>query len=266
MAEQPQTWHYGLVAKWWAEFNLGGPEIAYFRRFVEECGEPALDVACGTGRLLLPFLRAGLDVDGCDVSPDMIALCQEQAAREGLSPELFVQPMHALRPPRVYRTVLVCGGFGLGSTRAQDIEALRRFHACLEPGGRLVLDNEVPYSNPRLWPFWLHEGRGRLPEAWRPPGERKLASDGAEYELRSRAVEMDPLDQRITLELRALMWRDGEFAREETHHLDMRMYFKDELVLLLEQVGFRDVVVRAGYADREPDVDDEMLVFIAGRP
>lgn len=74
MKEQPQTWHYGLVAKWWAEFNWSGPEIDYYRRFIEEGGEPALDVGCGTGRLLLPWLRAGLDVDGCDVSPDMIQL------------------------------------------------------------------------------------------------------------------------------------------------------------------------------------------------
>ena len=22
-----QTWHYGLVSRWWAEFNLDGPEI-----------------------------------------------------------------------------------------------------------------------------------------------------------------------------------------------------------------------------------------------
>ena len=60
---QPQTWHHGLVARWWAEFNDDGPEIAYFRRFVE-AGQPALDVGCGTGRLLLAFSRDGLDVDG----------------------------------------------------------------------------------------------------------------------------------------------------------------------------------------------------------
>ena len=29
----PQTWHYGLVAEWWAEFNHDGPEIDYFRRY-----------------------------------------------------------------------------------------------------------------------------------------------------------------------------------------------------------------------------------------
>ena len=72
--ESPQTWHYGLVAKWWSEFNddFRPHEIPYFQKFIERDGEPALDVACGTGRLLLPYLRAGLDVDGCDVSADMI--------------------------------------------------------------------------------------------------------------------------------------------------------------------------------------------------
>jgi hypothetical protein len=30
MSQAPQTWHYGLVAKWWAEFNEDGPEIEYF--------------------------------------------------------------------------------------------------------------------------------------------------------------------------------------------------------------------------------------------
>jgi hypothetical protein len=41
----------------------------------------------------------GLDVDGCDVSADMTAI-REKSEREGLSPTLFVQPMHELDPPR----------------------------------------------------------------------------------------------------------------------------------------------------------------------
>ena len=61
--EQVQTWHYGVVARWWAEFNTAGPEIAYFRQFIEGDGQPALDAACGTGRLLLPYIRDGFDVD-----------------------------------------------------------------------------------------------------------------------------------------------------------------------------------------------------------
>ena len=46
------TWHHGLVADWWAEFNIGGPEVDYFGAFVA-AGQPALDAGCGSGRLLL---------------------------------------------------------------------------------------------------------------------------------------------------------------------------------------------------------------------
>src|SRR5215211_6418032 len=189
------TWHYGLVARWWAEFNEGGPELAYFRGYVEEGDGPALDVACGTGRLLVPFVEAGLDVDGCDVSADMIALCREHAERAGVAPTLFVQSMHELDPPRRYRTIFVCGGFGIGSTRDQDRQALDRFFANLEAGGTLVLDNEGPYAQPAEWLTWLRDKRAKLPREWREPGDRRRASDDTEYALTSRLVDLDPLEQ-----------------------------------------------------------------------
>jgi SAM-dependent methyltransferase len=258
---EPQTWHYGLVAKWWAEFNTSGPEIPYFRRFVE-AGEPALDVACGTGRLLVPFLEAGLDVDGCDVSEDMLALCRERAEPRGLTPDLYAQAMHKLELPRRYRTIYVCGGFGLGGRRDHDVEALRRFHDHLEPGGTLVLDNEPPYACGH-WRYWRKGERGALPRPWPEAGDRRRASDGDEYELRSRVLDLDPLAQRVTLQIKAGLRRDGELIAEEEHVLKMTLYFKDELVLMLERVGFRGVEVRAGYTDAEPSGEDDFLVFSA---
>jgi len=198
-----QTWHYGLVARWWAEFNLDGPEIAFFRPFVE-AGQPALDAACGTGRLLVPYLHAGLDVDGCDISPDMLSLARKRALREGLSlPNLHAQAMHELDLPRRYRTIIVCGGFGLGGNREHDIGGLRRIFEHLEPGGTLLLDNEVPYADAHLWKYWLEGEREALPRPWREEGDRRTGSDGTEYELRSRLVAFDPLLQRVTFEMKA---------------------------------------------------------------
>ena len=166
---------------------------------------------------------AGLDVDGCDVSEDMIALCRERAEREGLSPTLFVQPMHELDPPRSYRTIVVCGGFALGSDRAQDLQALARFYEHLEPGGTLVLDNEVPTPTPRQWRHWLREERTDLPRAWSDDdGERRRASDGTELALQSRLLALDPFEQRATLEIRARQWRDGELVAEEDPHAGHR--------------------------------------------
>jgi SAM-dependent methyltransferase len=264
----PQTWHYGLIAKWWSEFNddFRPHEIPYFRRFIEDDGQPALDVACGTGRLLLPYLRAGLDVDGCDVSADMIAVCREKAEREGLAPTLCVQPMHELDMPRRYRTIYVCGAFGLGSDRDRDRQALVHLYEHLEPGGTLLLDNEVPYADPHQWRYWLKEERASLPEAAEPPGSRRRGSDGAEYGLSTRILALDPLRQHVTLEMHAQMWRDGALEAEERRTLDIGLYFPNELRLMLERAGFRDPVVHGEHTEAEPTGDDEFLVFVARKP
>jgi SAM-dependent methyltransferase len=258
------TWHHGLVARWWVEFNRNGPEIDYFGRFVA-AGQPALDLACGAGRLLLPWLRAGHDVDGCDVSADMIAHCRERADAEDLATNLYVQAMHELDLPRRYRTIVVCGGFGLGSHRSDDVEALRRIYEHLEPGGTFVLDNEVPYAPGNHWEYWQRDARSTLPKPWREPTERRRGSDGAEYALRARLVDLDPLAQEIRFDMRAWMWRDGELVAEEEHRLDMTLYFTHEIVLMLEQAGFVDVELRAGYEDRPPAADDAFVVFVAHR-
>jgi SAM-dependent methyltransferase len=264
--QKSQTWHYGVVSHWWAEFNLDGPEIGYFQRFIEDGGEPALDLACGAGRLLVPFLRAGLDVDGVDVSADMLARCRERAEQHGLTPTLYAQAMHELDLPRRYKTIIVCGGFGLGSTREQDLEALRRIYEHLEAGGLFLLDNEAPYADSAYWKCWHKDERNQLPRAFAPSGERRRGSDGAEYELRARILDFDPLEQTFTMEMLAEMWRGDEQVAYELHELTMTMYFQHELLLMLEQAGFDDVVVRGGYENDEPTGDHDFLVYIARKP
>jgi SAM-dependent methyltransferase len=265
--DSPQTWHYGLVAQWWAEFNddFRAHEIPYFQRFIERNGQPALDVACGTGRLLLPYLRAGLDVDGCDVSADMVASCREKAEREGLSPNLYVQPVHELNVPRRYRTIYVCGAFGLGSDRERDRRALERLHEHLEPGGTLLLDKEMPYADARQWKYWVKTERAALPETAESPQQRRRTSDGSELGLRSRLLEVDPLRQHVVYEMRAERWRDGTLEEAEIHRLDDGLYFRHELLLLLERAGFVDVVVHGEHEERGPTADDDFLVFVARR-
>ena len=50
------TWHYGLIARWWAEVNRPEvAEIAYLRAAIARFGEPALDlVAASCARTTCP--------------------------------------------------------------------------------------------------------------------------------------------------------------------------------------------------------------------
>jgi SAM-dependent methyltransferase len=63
----------------------------FYRAVIAESGEPALDAGCGTGRLLLDYLAEGLDIDGVDVSPELLAIYARKASKAGLAPNLFRQ-------------------------------------------------------------------------------------------------------------------------------------------------------------------------------
>jgi SAM-dependent methyltransferase len=264
VSDEPQTWHYGLVARWWAEFGVAPPhELAYYQALVEDDGEPALDLACGTGRLLLPLLRAGLDVDGCDLSPDMLEQCRQRADADGLQPRLYAQPMHALDLSRRYRIIYICDSFGIGGQRRHDAEALQRCYRHLVPGGRLVFSHYLPYGQADHWPLWTLEQRRQLPQAWPTTARRRRSANGDELELVSRYLDLDPLEQRLTRQIRATLWREGRRISEEEYTLQENLYFRNEVLLLLEQAGFHDLTVHGGYTANPATSADDMVVFTA---
>jgi len=269
VATESGTWHHGLVARWWGEFvtEPEPEELAYFRAAIRRFGEPVLDAGCGSGRILVPLLADGFDVDGCDISADMLAQAHARALKAGFTPRLVVQPMHELELERTYRTIYMCGAFGIGGTRAQDREALRRAYRHLEPGGALLITNhELPYAtSDARWAQWIPRARDGLVREWQSEGEKRITSDGDEIEWLSRPSELDPLEQRATLDVRIRLWHGGEIVKEEAYSLKENLYFAQEILLLLDEAGFRDVAVEGGYTGRPATADDGMVAFTAIR-
>jgi SAM-dependent methyltransferase len=260
---QPQIWHYGLVARDWAEFARdGGPEASYFRRIIETFGQPALDLGCGTGRLLLPLLQSGLDVDGCDYSGDMLAQCQERAVREGLAPQLYQQSTYELDLPRRYRTIFACGVVGLGGDRRLTMQAMQRCYDHLRPGGAFVFDYSPRWNDLHAWMSRLPEERHSLPQEWPESTERKRLSDGSELEITSRTVAMDPLEDVATRQIRARLWREGKLLQEEIHTQLVEDYSKHELILMLERAGFQDITITGNYSSEPATADHNTLLFV----
>ena len=260
------TWHHGLMARFWAEFLVAEPEeLTYFRAAIQKFGEPALDLGCGTGRILLPLRADGLDVDGADISADMIALAEAKALKDSLTPRLTVQPMHELDLSRMYRTIYMCGVFGLGGRRDYDREALRRAYRHLEPGGALLITNHnLPYDlDEKQWAHWLPGHRDGIPGDWPTEGDRRTASDGDEIETLFRVGGLDPLEQRTTYQIRARLWHGGQVVKEEEYSLRINLYFAQEILFMLDEAGFGDLAIETGYTGRPATADDGMVAFVA---
>lgn len=265
MTEELIVWHYGLMAERWAEFITDAREVPFFLQKIARYGQPVLDVACGTGRVLLPLLQAGIDIDGCDISKDMLHYCRRRAAREGFKPNLYNQLMHSFELPRKYKTIYICGSFGLAGSRERDLETLRHCYWHLEDGGALLLNIEAEYTAPESWLLWLPEYRQALPQPWSEKGEGRLASDGSEHFAQFRTVHVDPLEQSYTRQVRLEKWSNSKIVASEEYTLRGNMYFKNEVLLMLTVAGFREITLHGDYTDEPATADHEELVFIAIR-
>lgn len=266
MPADPITWHHGLVARVWGEaIQDPSKEIGFLDEVIARTGQPVLDAGCGAGRLLIPWLRAGLDVDGCDVSADMLDQARRRAEAEGLSARLYRQAMHEIDLPRTYRTIVVCGAIGIGCDRRLDLEGLRRCYQHLEPEGMLVVDNYLPWTDEADWARWRGSGEP-LPEEWPPraaPENRGAFADESQYEMCARQVAFDAMRQIHQMEIRVRHFIDGEEVADEIHPIQLRLYLPDELLGMLEVAGFGPIDILADYTQSPAASDNEVHVYLA---
>jgi SAM-dependent methyltransferase len=255
--------HRGLVALTWESIE-GGPEIDYFGRIIAERGGTALDAGCGSGRLLRPWLARGLAVEGVEPSADMLAICRRKAEAGGLRPILYQQPLHELEIGRTYRSMVVCGAFGIGTSRQQDREGLRRLFGHLEPGGLLMVDVELPWASPRLWERWVPRRR-RHRSGWGNP-EETILDDGSRLMSYDGPVEIDPIEQLMTARPKFELWRGDRLIQADEPTLRFRWYFPHELALLLETVGFEVGGMTGDYTDEPLTATHRFVVLFALRP
>jgi SAM-dependent methyltransferase len=142
----------GLIAQTWDLLRgdySAWPDRLFYRAIIEQRSGPALDVGCGTGRLLLDYLAAGFDVDGVDNSPEMLAICRAKAEALGIDVEgrLHEQAMESMALGRQYATILVPSlTFQLLTDEALAERAMARFYNQLAPNGMLVVS-----FNSKLW-------------------------------------------------------------------------------------------------------------------
>lgn len=253
----------GLAAKAWDPSGGGDPQWDhdFFRRIIEENPGPALDVGCGTGRLLIRYLLAGLDVEGVDTSADMLAICREKAASQGLKPVLYQQGMQELNLPRKYKTIFIpCGTFVLITDRNQALETLRRFHHHLLPGGILALSLFSPFARGEPLSDDLNGADGEWGE-W----VRSTLPDGTEIVQHIFREGIDPVEQLLTAKRRYQWLDDGRLVKEEVFQADERWWYKYEMLLALEKVGFKEIVIKGDYTEADFTSQHKMMAFLAGK-
>src|SRR2546425_8282842 len=99
---------YGFVAEFYDHVALyrDRQDVSFYVEAAKESGGPVLEVGCGTGRVLIPTARAGIDIVGLDFSTHMLEVCRERLKAEPSAVQSRVQlvpgDMRNFRLPRKF--------------------------------------------------------------------------------------------------------------------------------------------------------------------
>lgn len=148
-------------------------DVAFIRDLVLRRPGPALELACGTGRLTIPWAQAGCDATGIDSAPALLDRARQKAAAAGVRVRFVEGDMRRFDLRMRFATIVLAGD-SVG--HLHDDRALA---ACLEcvrnhlaPGGAFVLDAPIPEERllraddavRRPWAAFEHPTSGRRGE------------------------------------------------------------------------------------------------------
>lgn len=229
---------YDLIAPFYdMEHAHFGEDLDMYSNFAELCGGKILELACGSGRVLLPLAQDGYEVTGVDTSAQMLDMARQTLQEAGVAGQctLVQQDMCTLELGQKFRLAFIAlGSFAHITARRRQQQALAAIRAHLSPGATFIVD--ISNADARylegLSGHMLHQGTWHL-------------DDGT---LLTHFLSPAASTEQHLLELTHFYdkHKQGGPVQRTTVTTHLYLFERGEMELLLEQAGF---AINAVYGD-----------------
>lgn len=228
-------------------------DIPFWLDVGRRAGGPVLEAGCGTGRILLRLVEAGVDADGFDASAPMIDRLHAKARAGAWPVSAVTADMRDFRLPRRYaRVICAFNGFAHCATTEDQIRALECFKKHLAPGGAAVI--HMSYPGPA---YWAETDGVPVLET-----ETRIPATGQTVQLWDTRFK-DPVGQRqrSEMEIREI-GPDGRTIASHRSEMSQRWVYRFELELLFRAAGYARWEILGGF-DGKPltEPDDQMIAW-----
>lgn len=232
-------------------YNLSKPRppedaYAFYRSYVESSKGNVLEPMCGTGRFLLPLMKEGFNIHGFDASEHMLEALRLKAKGLNLEPNIWQGFVQDLDRSDRYDLIFIPGGsFGIITDKTQVKESLQSFYNHMNDDGILLFEiesmNSVPENGVWKGNVVRRNDKSKIMLSILPTQEEDdICSFFQKYEL----VEQNTI------------------VKTEVEELRLRIYKKDDLLKVLQEIGFKDINIIKTFDKNKPaNEDDEVFVY-----
>lgn len=227
-------------------------DITYYLERLEGRHGPILDAGVGTGRMLIPLLEEGFQVDGVDLSADMLEKCSQACHQRHLTANLIQADLATMALGNCYDTIIMpTASFSLLPSEETAYQVLTNFFDHLVPKGRLIIDLDLPF----------------YPEIGEVSTTTYSIDKKTGITLEQKTLAIDWFHQHIVTYLKYEKWTEGSLMATELQDMTMRWYGLSEFKLMLEKVGFESITLSADYDYLAPPSNsNQTFTFEAIKP
>lgn len=259
----PSTDDYAPTAQFYdyVPLHRDRADVAFYVEEALSAKGPVLEVACGSGRVLIPTARAGITIVGVDASTAMLTRCRSSLQQEPTDVQERVTLIHGdMRDFELRRqfalVTIPFRAFHHLLTVEDQIACLTCVHRHLAEDGRFVVD----LFNPSL--EVLAKKEVGIEFDTDPPFD---LPDGRNVQCRARIIERNLFTQVNDNEFIYYITDQNGAIERIVHPFSMRNTFKFEMEHLLYRVGFAVEHVYGDF-DRSPFGEAKYpgeLIFVA---
>lgn len=231
-------------------------DVPFYSEYARECGGEVLELACGTGRVLIPIAQQGIAITGLDASAQMLAIAEKKRSTlpkgRGKHVRLLQGDMRSFDLKRTFSLIIITfRSFQCLLNKDDQGACLMNILQHLNEDGLLLLDLFAPRHD-------LLAQRTRSQYM----GTFYWAEDDV-YVVR-RAEDTYDLAAQTLHEDRFYEWTDKQgIFRREVWSFDLSYLFRFEAELLLQQHGFTVENVFADFKKNAYDYFSGEQVFVA---
>lgn len=219
-------------------------DVDFFVEMARRSGGPVLEVGCGTGRILIPTAKAGIEIVGLDASPLMLEVCRKKLSSQSEFVKskvvgLIEGDMRDFELGREFSLVTIpFRPFQHLLTVSDQLSCLMDINRHLIAGGSLILDIFNP-SLPVLADEKYLAEHGEEPEF--------TTDDGRRVVRRARVISRDYSNQITDNELTYYVTHPDGREERLVHRFPLRYLFRFEAEHLLARCNFSVEMVYADY-------------------
>jgi len=236
-------------------------DLPFYLDLARRSGGPVLELACGTGRILLPIAREGIAIHGIDNSAPMLNVLRKNIQQEPKDVRELISvaegDMRDFRSNRQYPLVIIpFRPLQHMYTVEDQLAALNTAAFHLEDEGILAFDLFFPKFD--LIYSGINEEIHEL--------EWPLNSDPGKIVRRYlRKESVDKVNQNFTAAFIFRTYQGGKVVQEETEPLKMSYYTYPHLRALFMLAGLEIVEEYGSFARAPLDNNAEQMIFILKR-